>query len=175
MAEPKKASEYTKFQLFVLIYLYARQVEEGTLMESDFYKRVKMTVKEFGNLAPPDILPNTDVEIRRQLDELRESFLITDTADKYYLTNTNGVIYVRKYLYYLASNVPSSHEVSNLLDRAKAKKAVKGFFTGLWPSLKGRSQDEMANTIVTSAKHYGTIRVTALAQVFQQLASEYVF
>jgi len=40
MAEPKKASEYTKFQLFVLIYLYARQVEEGTLMESDFYKVV---------------------------------------------------------------------------------------------------------------------------------------
>lgn len=54
MGKAKNANKYTKFQLFVILYLYARQVEEGTLMESDFNKRVIMTIKEFSNLAPAD-------------------------------------------------------------------------------------------------------------------------
>ena len=71
-------------------------------MESAFDKRVKMTIKEIANLVPAEIIPANDIEIRKELDILRSHLLITDTSDYYFLTNNDGVIFVRKHIYSLA-------------------------------------------------------------------------
>jgi hypothetical protein len=163
----KKASEYTKFQLFVLIYLYARQLEEGTLMESAFDKRVKMKIKEFASLAPIEILPNNEIEIREELNTLRSDLLITDTGDYYFLTNTDGVIFVRKNLNSLASKMLESQDYANIIDKIQAKKEVKNYFKDLWSKIKEKSQEQIVDSLVTGAKQSGPIAITFLGQLFQ--------
>jgi hypothetical protein len=162
----KKATEYTKFQLFVLIYLYARQLEEGTLLESAFDKRIKMRIKEFANLAPTEILPNNDIEIRQELDTLRRDLLITDTGDYYFLTNTDGVIFVRKHLYSLASKMLESQEDESIIDKIQAKKEVKNYFKDLWSKTKEKSQEQISDSLVSGAKQFGPIAITFLGQLF---------
>ena len=137
-------------------------------MESAFDKRVKMTVKEFANLAPAEILPDNDIEIRQELDVLRSHLLITDTADKYYLTNTDGVIFVRKHIYSLDKKMSESQKNKSIIDRIQAKVEVKNYFKELLGKFKDESQAQIVDNIVFEAKKFaGPTAITFLAQLLK--------
>jgi hypothetical protein len=169
---PKHPREYSKFQLFVLMYLYTREYEEGRLTKTETQDRVGMTIEDFINVAPAEIQPFGDRKIWDELNYgLLPDRLISDWGEKYYLVHSAGQQYVKKYLGPILRELFEKQEDEKFLDNFEVDKGVKSYFKGLWDELKVKSQEQIAEGLITGAisgaKKYGASVVLFITTALQ--------
>lgn len=167
MNKPRNPKDYTKFQLFVLTYLYARENEEGKLTNLDIKDRVTLRIEDFIHVTPKEILPNNRDEMYHELIELLQDLLISDVGEKFFLTHTNGMLYVKKDLAPLVSKFFDKQRKEGFLDGYGLDTGVKSYFEGLWDKLKEKSQEQIADGLISGAKQYGPVALLFLLKVVQ--------
>ena len=167
MNKPRNPKDYNKFQLFVLTYLYAREYEEGTLTSSDMKDRVTLRIEDFIHATPKEILPNNRDEMYHELIELLQDLLISDVGEKFFLTHTNGTLYVKKDLASLVSKFFDKQQKDSFLDGYDLDTGVKSYFEGLWDKLKEKSQEQIVDEVISGAKQYGPVAFLFLLKVLQ--------
>ena len=139
----------TEFQVFVMIYLYGRQVEG---MPDAIQV---LTIQELANATPDKIFPDDGDEVRKQLDDLVDKKLLVKKhpSGLYVLNNVDGVIFARKYLGGLPQN-------KDIINKTPGENKVRNFFAELFKKLREKSEDEIAKTLVSEAIKYGSLTAT---------------
>jgi hypothetical protein len=124
-----------------------------------------MGVEDFETVSPGEILPESPAEIRNELDRLRRDLLLSDVAEKYFLTHSDGQLYVKKYLNPLVSKVSDQRQNENFIDKTQGKMEIKSYFKGLWSRLKEKSQEEIVAGLISGAKQYGPAAILFLIKI----------
>ena len=163
--EKAAKDKHSPFQLFALTYFYATGLEQNKLMETDPNKRITMGIADFVNVTPKAFLPENVDQIKNELQGLQRELLLSDVAEKWFLTRSHGQLYVKKNLDQLVSKIHDPREYEGIIENMETSGEVTSFIRQLIDKFKGQTQDEIVKTVIEGAHKYGPVVYIAFTKL----------
>jgi hypothetical protein len=158
-------NKYSPFQLFALTYFYATGLEQNKLMEADPNMRIRMGVADFVHVTPKEFLPGSADQVRKELRELQIDLLLSDVAETWFLTRSEGQLYVKKYLDQLVPKIHDRREYESIIDSMTTSSEVRSNLRQLFDKFKDQSQDEIVKSTIAAARQYGPVVFIAFIKI----------
>jgi hypothetical protein len=184
---PDDRSHTTPLQIFALSYLYS---EELTRREKEQYldsqclvtqhahssvlpSPIYITVRELITILPLSIVPETPTaqEVCDQLNILAErglfegkgGYIIEEYA--WYCITGTGMLFIKRYYASLFKAVKDKRIYEKNIENLEGNIRIKEFLKGIGSKLKERSQEEIADEVLSGVKTYGPLLITSLIQM----------
>jgi hypothetical protein len=177
----------TPLQIFALSYLYSEestQRQKGHFLNSQHLvthhshssvlsKPIIITVRELITILPFSIVPETPTaqEVYDQLNILAERELleekggyISEEYASYYITG-NGMLFIKQYYAGLSKAIKDKKVYEENIESIEGNSKIKEFLKGVGSKLKERSQEEIADEVLSGVKTYGPLLITSLIHI----------
>jgi hypothetical protein len=177
----------TPLQIFALSYLYSEELtrkekeqclDSQCLVTHHSHSRVLpspiyITVRELITILPLSIVPETPTaqEVCDQLNILAERGLfegkggyIIEEYAPYCITGT-GMLFIKRYYASLFKAVKDKRVYENSIEDLEGNIRIKEFLKGIGNKFKERSQEEIADEVLSGVKTYGPLLITSLIQM----------
>jgi hypothetical protein len=181
------ASHNTPLQIFALSYLYseesAQRYKEKFLdsqrlvthhsHSSVLSRPIYMTVRELITILPISIIPETPTaqEVYEQLNILADRGLLegkggylSEEHASYYITGT-GMLFIKRYYAGLSKAIKDKRVYEVNIESIEGNGKIKEFLKGIGSKLKERSQEEIADEVLSGVRTYGPLLITSLIHV----------
>jgi hypothetical protein len=171
-------------QIFALSYLYS---EESTQRQKEQFLDsqrivthhshssvlsgpVYMTVRELITILPLSIVSETPTaqEIYEQLNILADRGLLegkgsylSEEHASYYITGT-GMLFIKRYYAGLSKAIKDKRLYEENIESIEGNSKIKEFLKGIGNKLKERSQEEIADEVLSGVKTCGPLLITSL-------------
>jgi hypothetical protein len=181
---PDDRSHTTPLQIFALSYLY---FEESTQRQKEQFldsqrldthhshssvlsRPIYITVRELITILPFSIVSETPTaqEVYDQLNILAERELlegkdgyISEEYASYYITGT-GMLFIKQYYAGLSKTIKDKRVYEENIESIEGNSKIKEFLKGIGSKLKERSQEEIADEVLSGVKTYGPLLITSL-------------
>jgi hypothetical protein len=178
------ATYITPLQIFALSYLYSEesaQRQKEQFLDSQrlithyshssiLSRPIKMTVRELITILPLSIVPETPTaqEVYEQLNILADRGLLegkagylTEEYASYYITGT-GMLFIKRYYAGLSKAIKDKRVYEEKIESIEGNGKIKEFLKGIGSKLKERSQEEIADEVLSGVKAYGPVLITSL-------------
>jgi hypothetical protein len=181
---PDDRSHTTPLQIFALSYLYS---EESTQRQKEQFldsqrldthhsyssvlsRPIYITVRELITILPFSIVSETPTaqEVYDQLNILAERELlegkdgyISEEYASYYITGT-GMLFIKQYYAGLSKAIKDKRVYEENIESIEGNSKIKEFLKGIGSKLKERSQEEIADEVLSGVKTYGPLLITSL-------------
>lgn len=129
-----------------------------------------ITVRELITILPFSIVPETPTaqEVYDQLNILAERELleekggyISEEYASYYITG-NGMLFIQQYYAGLSKAIKDKRVYEENIESIEGNSKIKEFLKGIGSKLKERSQEEIADEVLSGVKTYGPLLITSL-------------
>lgn len=184
---PDDKSRTTPLQIFALSYLYS---EESTQRQKEQFldsqrlvthhwrssvlsRPIYMTVRELITILPLSIVPETltaqgvyeqlNILADRGLLEGKGSYLSEEQAS-YYITGT-GMLFIKRYYAGLSKAIKDKRVYEENIESIEGNGKIKEFLKGIGGKLKERSQEEIADEVLSGVRTYGPLLITSLIHI----------
>jgi hypothetical protein len=174
----------TPLQIFALSYLYSEestQRQKGHFLNSQHLvthhshssvlsKPIIITVRELITILPFSIVPETPTaqEVYDQLNILAERELLAEKGGyiseeyaSYYITG-NGMLFIKQYYAALSKAIKDKKVYEENIESIEGNSKIKEFLKRIGSKLKERSQEEIADEVLSGVKTYGPLLITSL-------------
>lgn len=176
----KKGENITPFQFFALSYLYSEELKK---MEKEQFidDNIRMrTHHSQSSITPSPIsvsvrelavkLPISMIENRVSTDQILEQLQILESNQllelagiggyrgeytKFSIT-TDGIIFLKAIYAKLSQAIKDKNVYEKTIDSVEGNSEAKTWLKGTWDELKYKAQDEIADTILSGVRKYGT-------------------
>jgi len=181
---PDDRSHTTPLQIFALSYLYS---EESTQRQKEQFldsqrlvthhshssvpsRPIYITVRELITILPLSIAPETPTaqEVYDQLNVLADRGLLevkggylSEEHASYYITGT-GMLFIKRYYASLSKSIKDKRVFEKNLESIEGNGKIKEFLKGIGSKLKERSQEEIADEVLSGVRIYGPLLITSL-------------
>ena len=177
-------SHITSLQIFALSYLYSEesaQRQKEQFLDSQrlvthyshpsvLSRPINMTVRELITILPLSIVPETPTaqEVYEQLNILADRGLLegkvgflSEEYASYYITGT-GMLFIKRYYAALSKAIKDKRVYEEKIESIEGNGKIKEFLKGIGSKLKERSQEEIADEVLSGVKTYGPLLITSL-------------
>lgn len=180
----------TPLQIFALSYLYS---EESTQRQREQFldsqrlvthhsrssvlsRPIYMTVRELITILPLSIVPETLTaqEVYEQLNILADRGLLegkggylSEEHASYYITGT-GMLFIKRYYTGLSKAINDKRLYEENIESIEGNSKIKEFLKGIGGKLKERSQEEIADEVLSGVKSYGPLLITSLIHMISK-------
>lgn len=179
-------SRTTALQIFALSYLYS---EESTQRQKEQFldsqrlvthhwrssvlsRPIYMTVRELITILPLSIVPETLTaqEVYEQLNILADRGLLegkgylSEEQASYYITGT-GMLFIKRYYAGLSKAIKDKRVYEENIESIEGNGKIKEFLKGIGGKLKERSQEEIADEVLSGVRTYGPLLITSLIHI----------
>jgi hypothetical protein len=179
-------SRTTALQIFALSYLYS---EESTQRQKEQFldsqrlvthhwrssvlsRPIYMTVRELITILPLSIVPETLTaqEVYEQLNILADRGLLegkgylSEEQASYYVTGT-GMLFIKRYYESLSKAIKDKRVYEENIESIEGNGKIKEFLKGIGGKLKERSQEEIADEVLSGVRTYGPLLITSLIHI----------
>jgi hypothetical protein len=177
----------TPLQIFALSYLYseesAQRHKEQFLDSQRLFthhshssvlsRPIYMTVRELITILPISIIPETPTaqEVYEQLNILADRGLLegkggylSEEHASYYITGT-GMLFIKRYYAGLSKAIKDKRVYEVNIESIEGNGKIKEFLKGIGSKLKERSQEEIADEVLSGVRTYGPLLITSLIHV----------
>jgi hypothetical protein len=186
---PDDKSDITALQIFALSYLYSeesaqRQRQKEQYLDSQrlvthyshssvLSKPIHITVRELITILPFSIVSETPTaqEVCDQLNILAERGLlegkgsyISEEYASYYITGT-GMLFIKRYYAGLSKAIKDKRVYEECIESIEGNSKIKEFLKGIGSKLKERSQEDIADEVLSGVKTYGPLLITSLINI----------
>ena len=176
----------TPLQIFALSYLYS---EESTQRQKEQFldsqrlvthhwrssvlpRPIYMTVRELITILPLSIVPETLTaqEVYEQLNILADRGLLegkgylSEEQASYYITGT-GMLFIKRYYAGLSKAIKDKRVYEENIESIEGNGKIKEFLKGIGGKLKERSQEEIADEVLSGVRTYGPLLITSLIHI----------
>jgi hypothetical protein len=183
---PDDKSRTTPLQIFALSYLYS---EESTQRQKEQFldsqrlvthhwrssvlsRPIYMTVRELITILPLSIVPETLTaqEVYEQLSILADRGLLegkgylSEEQASYYVTGT-GMLFIKRYYASLSKAIKDKRVYEENIESIEGNGKIKEFLKGIGGKLKERSQEEIADEVLSGVRTYGPLLITSLIHI----------
>jgi hypothetical protein len=184
---PDDRSYITPLQIFALSYLYS---EESTQRQKERFltsqrlvtyhshssvlsRPIYITVRELITILPFSIVPETLTaqEVCDQLNILAERGLLegksgymSEEYASYYITGT-GMLFIKRYYASLSKAIKDKRVYEENIESIEGNSKIKEFLKGIGSKLKERSQEEIADEVLSGVKNFGPLLITSLIHI----------
>ena len=182
-----KSYTITPLQIFALSYLYS---EESTQRQREQFldserlvthhshssvlpRPIYITVRELITILPLSIVPETPTaqEVYDQLNILADRGLLegkggylSEEHASYYITGT-GMLFIKRYYASLSKAIKDKRVYEEDIECIEVNSKIKDFLKGIGSKLKERSQEEIADEVLSGVKTYGPLLITSLIHI----------
>ena len=182
--ERSQATYTTPLQIFALSYLYSEesaQKQREQFLDSQrlfthyshssvLSRPIYMTVRELITILPVSIIPKTPTaqEVYEQLNILADRGLLegkggylSEEHALYYITGT-GMLFIKRYYAGLSKAINDKKLYEENIESIEGNGKIKEFLKGIGSKLEERSQEEIADEVLSGVKTYGPLLITSL-------------
>lgn len=168
----------TRFQIFVLSYLYSqelfledreyeldkRRVRTHHLQSRVTQNAIEINVKQLATILPPSIVSKdlTVAEMIRQLSILVDNGylhlnLLGSSSEGFGSVSitTDGILLVKKIFGSLKKSIRDKKNYQRRLESLEGNSDTKKWMRSMWKTLKDKAQDEIADLILSQVKIQG--------------------
>ena len=179
----------TKFQIFVLSYLYSQQLfleeREHELdkkrvrthhLQSKFLRNdLHINLQQLATISPPSVISDdlTVPEMIRQLSLLIDSGLLErsrlGSSSEGFGTvsiTTEGILFVKKIFGKLKQSVRDKKNYEKRIESLEGNSETKKWLKDIWKILKDKAQDEIADLILSEVKIYGPQLIAFIIKLY---------
>lgn len=179
----------TPLQIFALSYLYSEELTQRQKEEiSDSHRMVthhshstvlptpiSITVKELIIILPSSMIPEipTVEEVCNQLNVLEERGLLTQPYRRYdggeyaiFSITGDGMLFIKQYYAELSKAIRDKRVYEkNIVDSIEGNNNIKEYLKRVGSKVKEKSQEEMADMLLSGVKTYGPLLISTLISV----------
>lgn len=177
----------TRFQIFVLSYLYSQELflekreeeqDKGRLRTHHLQSRVmkkpiEINIKQLAIILPPSISRNlTSAKMIRQLSilvengYLEENFLGSTSGFGSVSITIDGILLVKKIFANLKKSVKDKKSYEKKIEDTEGNSSTKKWLKSMWGTLKDKAQDEIADLILSEVKKHGTQLIAFVIKLY---------
>lgn len=184
---PNDRSYTTPLQIFVLSYLYSEELTQRQREQfldsqrsithhshsSVLSRPIYITVRALITILPLSIVPETPTAqgVYDQLNVLADRGLLegkggylSEEHASYYITGT-GMLFIMRYYASLSKAIKDTRVYEENIESIEGNSKIKEFLKGIGDKLEERSQEEIADEVLSGVRTYGPLLISSLIHI----------